>query len=245
VAALIIYHDLLAFSRSDDSHFTTLLTRANLYVDWASTEWQPRLVSFEWPEPPVATFFQYDRFKSAWGKAIVHENVRDATLPEMRVERLAFAWLSAGTSVVANEPAICLPGIGEPVPWPDLHKQLKLVIQNDGDTTPAMIDNCSEWLVRIAELLMPEFGLPENVIVPFTKLGVFGDFWQKNRLDILQRRAERLAELARVEPQLAEKLRTSELLPATGLAPEAETIDRLLEGTSWSSEPSSDMLDEV
>lgn len=229
VAALIIYHDLLAFSSQDDSNFTTLLTRANLYVDWAVTEWQPRLVRFEWPEPPVATFFQYDLFKTVWSKAVVPKNVTTTPQPEKQIERLAFAWLSAGTAVVANESAIIVPDPGKEMPWPDLHEQLKIVTQNADNTTLPGSDNCSEWLLRIAELLMPEMGLPGSIAREFSNFGKPRGFWAKNRPDIQQRRAERLAELNSVEPKLADRLLASERSMAHELAPEVDAIKRLSE----------------
>jgi hypothetical protein len=207
VSALVLYHDLLAFTRPDSPFVTPLLNPSALRIDWAITEWRlAEPVPFNWPPPPASTFFDLDCFKAAWNTAITSREVTGETIPERHVERLMFAWISVGTSVLTRTDAEKLNSPGEPVPWASLTKKL------DALATTALregSDTAREWLLAIAELLMPELAAPISVHAPFLKTRNLIRFWRRHRLGLQQRRADRLSELAAIDPVLAESLRAA------------------------------------
>lgn len=235
VAALILYHDLLTFAVSGSCFITPLLTRANLHIRWATTEWQHHQpVAFAWPAPPARTFLQLDLFGSAWNQAITANSLTEATTPEQRVERLAFAWLAAGTAICtrSREP-VRMTQLDADVPWDALAQRLKTM------ATEAAASNAidgsrgaeyREWLLRVLELLMPEMGLPLRELAKrFKPPEELSTFWRQSHVVIQQRRAERLARIAEVDRDLAEQLRTAETGMARGFVPEPERLAALLE----------------
>jgi len=226
VTALIVYHDLLALSKSDDSQFTNLLTPTNFVVDWAVTEWLPNIARFSWPKPPALTFFHIDRFKSAWRKAINHKI--PATDKDNQVEQvnwLVFAWLSLGTSVVANEPPTTMTKHSSEMPWSELISKLEEAEDKASNTQVAESADCREWLLRVAELLMPEMGLPKNIGEVIFGSAKLSEFWQNNRSVIEQWRIHQLSRIATMSPDLAEGLREPpEVSFASDFAPKAVVI---------------------
>jgi hypothetical protein len=214
VTALIMYHDLLAFPPPPARPLaTSLLTSANAELHWAMTEWRVvPSVRFAWPAPPSTTFFDYDRFRAAWNAIIHDQDIIGSTDPETVVERLAFAWLSVGTAVVEK----ALPSFPKdwdgPMPWADLTSRLDGLASSIGsESTDASRD--AEWLKRVAELLMPEMGLPDRVIRPFTvrSPGPLRKLWNDHRASIRQRRIEKLKALYDIDSDLAEYLRPAPL----------------------------------
>ena len=213
VSALIMYHDLLVLTRRDSTFVTPLLTPSNLIIDWAATEWTlARNIRFNWPGPPVTTFFDLDCLKSAWNRAIKSLDVIGETLPLVRVERLLFAWISAGTAVLTRTSAVPLSHRSEAVPWPGVIGKLQ-----DLTTTSSrqLSDAAREWLLRVAEVLMPELAAPSSVQELFSKAKPLTTFWRLHRLAVQERRRERLDDLVLAaidrracgQPQWAERPR--------------------------------------
>lgn len=225
VAALIIYHDLLTFAYRKPTFVTPLLAKSNLYADWAVTEWQQQeVVSFPWPIPPAVTFFELDRFKRAWNDAIKSKYMTSETAPERRAERLLFAWLATGTTIVMHQSSVRLPEPSLEVPWRHLVDQLD---QAADEITNRRKGPYREWLLSVLELLMPEMGLPQGVTAHFKESATLR-FWQEEcRLVIQQRRAERLAALSDVDNRLAESLRASREGFAGDFAPDEERVRSL------------------
>jgi hypothetical protein len=220
VAALIVYHDLLTFAYREPTFVTPLLTQSNLRVDWAVTQWREHEVSFPWPIPPARTFLDLDRFKNAWNYAIKSSYVTDSSL-EQHAERLLFAWLVAGTVVVMHQSPVQLPKSDAEVPWGDLVKQLD-------QAANCSTRDCREWLLRVLELLMPEMGMQQGWCAAFRKDSDTFKFWERDcRIRVQQRRAERLAELSKVDTELAERLRASSEGFACDFAPDEERVRSL------------------
>jgi hypothetical protein len=196
-SALIMYHDLLTLTRSDGSFVTPLLTPANLRIDWAATEWRvARRVRFDWPAPPVPTFFDLDCLKAAWNLAIKSPEIAEARLTE-KVERLLFAWISIGTAVLTRQPAQRLSSRSEPLAWKALTKNLEALVDSHDDAH-------REWLIRVCEILMPEVvGTLPLIAAKFGK--TLPGFWRSHRTAIIQRRVDRLVELSS-DRELIERL---------------------------------------
>jgi hypothetical protein len=212
-----MYHDLLAFAPGA-SFVTPLLTHANLDIEWAATEWKlSPSVKFVWPTPPCATFFDFDCFKSAWNDVIRDPNVVQATGQEYVIERLVFAWLTIGLAVMRKEPLLSTKSWNDPQ-WEDLIAGMEP--QHDHESTEA--GKYTEWLRRVAELLMPEMGLPGRVIDRFARAGQLKQVWVADRLTLRQRRLERLRTVFAVDPDFAEHLRTTAFL--SELAPERKDL---------------------
>jgi hypothetical protein len=239
VTSLILYHDLLAFSpRGATTFVTPLLTPANLELDWAATEWKlSPPVTFPWPEPPCATFFDYDCFRAVWNDIIRNQEVMQATAQLKTLERLAFAWISFGTAVVRRAPPLSVTSWHEPLPWAGLIVQLAELTHYVASHQEAT--RYIEWLRRVAELLMPEMGLPEQVTKPFSDNRQLKEVWIKNRLALRERRLRRLKMLHEVDPEFAEHVRTSLLVGE--LTPERSSVAGLAEsqdsGTSTHTPP--------
>jgi hypothetical protein len=222
VTALIVYHDLLAFSpRGATSFITPLLTPANLELDWASTEWKlSPPVTFPWPEPPCTTFFDYDCFRAVWNDVIRNQEIMQATAQLQTIERLAFAWISFGTAVVRRAPPLAVTSWHEPLPWVALIQQLEALTGYIASHQEG--SRYSEWLRRLAELLMPEMGLPEPVTKPFSESQQLKEVWIKNRLALRERRLRRLRMLHEVDPEFAEHVRASVVIGE--LTPERSSV---------------------
>jgi hypothetical protein len=224
-----MYHDLLAFAPPGGHPFVTpLLTSSNVTIDWASTEWKtPRPILFPWPAPPCTTFFDYDRFKGAWNEVIKDEDVVQPTGPELVVERLAFAWLSIGTAVVTRESPVVVSSWGN-LPWSELVNKLVSMAGKLQDHHFADVNRYSEWLRRVAELLMPEMGWPSRVVDHFSDVAVaLSNVWLNHRLTIRQRRAERLKQfleiLAAIPPSLLDSRLGAEYTPTADMLDVAPT----------------------
>src|SRR5262245_43007424 len=70
----------------------------------------------------------------------------------------------------------------------------------------------TEWLRRVAELLMPEMGWPARVADRFANTPpALRSIWLNHRLTIAQRRAERLKQFLDVLPSVPDTLLTSRL----------------------------------
>jgi hypothetical protein len=173
VTALIMYHDLLAFSRAKKSLFATpLLTPSNVEIDWAATEWMMlQSVRFAWPAPPSATFFDYDRFRATWNLIIRDHEIMQPTDHDLVAARLAFAWLSVGTAVVIKEPPVLPTSWDGPLPWTQLVAKLEQIAPRGHAPQFVEASRRVEWLKRVGELLMPEMGLPAEVINQFNQGG--------------------------------------------------------------------------
>lgn len=201
VSALVVFHDLLALGKRDEHFSTPLLAPPRLTIDWACTEWPlARPVRCNWPSPLLETFFDFDCLKATWNQALglVHE-----TAPSKQVEWLAFAWISAATAVLTRTPAVRLPATGAVLPWGELGKILKRLLASS-------VEAQRDWLLRLAEMSMPEMGLPA-VAERLTE--TLGEFWQARAPLIRERRRERLAEIADVSTDFA-----NDLLVGTSLA---------------------------
>jgi hypothetical protein len=208
VSALIVYHDLLAFAPGESAPFrSALLTPASLAIDWAATEWKLTTpVTFEWPVPPCTTFFDYDCFKSAWTDVIKADT---ESVAESQVERLVFAWIAIGTAVVKKEPPRKVRWWEGPVQWALVIAQLQEMAGTIGLPTFADAQRYTEWLRRVAELLMPEFGVPEKIRTAFSDATALHQTWINNRSVLLDRRLDRLRKLHEVDPEVAEDMRQS------------------------------------
>ena len=208
VSALIVYHDLLAFAPGEAARFrSALLTPASLAIDWAATEWKLTTpITFEWPAPPCTAFFDYDCFKSAWNDVIKADT---ESVAESQVERLVFAWIAIGTAVVKKEPPRKVRWWDGPVQWDSLLEQLQQMAEAIGIPTFADAQRYTEWLRRVAELLMPELGVPEKICTAFSSATPLYQVWIKNRSVVLERRLNRLRKVHEVDPELAEDMRRS------------------------------------
>jgi hypothetical protein len=207
VTALIMYHDLLAFSPDGARSFETpLLTTANLEISWAATEWKLSTpVVFRWPAPPCTTFFDFDSFKAAWNDVQGKGEVVQSTRPEDVIERLAFAWLSIGFAVVKKVPPLPVPSWAAPLPWAGLIQGMAGSVAHHEF---AERSRRTEWLRRVAELLMPEMGLPAKVTDPFKNSpDDLKQIWLEQRVALRQRRLDRLRTLHEHDPGFAERVR--------------------------------------
>jgi hypothetical protein len=213
VSALILYHDLLAFGESAGANTSPLLNRSSLWLDWAVTVWNERLINrFPWPAPVVRSFFELDRFADAWRRVIGSDEITGESEPDRKVDRLGFAWLAAGTALINHTQPLSIPTAGAELPWEGLADQLERTAQQIG--VGQHIGPYREWLLRVLELLMPEMGLPVEfgspqygAVTEFTSRESLVGFWQENHTIIQLRRAERLALLNLVASELAETLR--------------------------------------
>jgi hypothetical protein len=85
----------------------------------------------------------------------------------------------------------------------------------------------TEWLLRVAELLMPELGMPVNVRKAFASATALHAVWRKSGSILRERRRQRLQKLHEVDAAFAEQLRGAFLqeLPELGeLTPEQSDI---------------------
>jgi hypothetical protein len=228
VTALIVYHDLLKLT-SGDWFVSRLLTPSGLEIDWAATEWNlSSTVRFDWLAPPSTTFLDYDRFREGWNAVIgdfrVLENGHESV-----VERLAFAWLSLGTAVVMNAPALPL-AFEEGPPWSQL-----ITLLEGARLKGTAGDRYKEWLRRVLEMLMPEMGLPPSIGQRFDQTKLH-DRWVRDRLAVKQRRARRLKRLYEVDPKLTLRLLDRTTL-AKQYAPEPSEFSETAEQVSGSERP--------
>jgi hypothetical protein len=221
--ALIVYHDLLTFSRSGAAFATPLLTPSNVEIDWAATEWKTvPPVRFPWPVPPCVTFFDFDQFKSGWNEVIKDPDIVQPTSYDRVAERLVFAWIAIGTAVITRRSPSTVASWAGPLEsnWRKLLDQLDTMSLEM--TRHEFVDatRYHEWLKRVAELMMPEMGLPREVLQGLPDIpDNLETFWKTNHLAGRQRRAERLRGLQDVDDELAASLAEPVVMSSWRLEP--------------------------
>jgi hypothetical protein len=139
-----------------------------------------------------------DHFLDKWSAVFRDYTPRTGTEEEGWVQRLAYSWIAYGTAVLQG---------GEPLAIP----------QSRPTTTDwtTLWSNVSPgpWLIDIVTMLMPEMGLPDGILTEAAGHDALKlpDFVKRNWQAVVRQRAERLAEIAKRDPDLSNRLRAKGL----------------------------------
>lgn len=194
--AMIFFHDLLVLGPTFRSH-SFLLTPGIEHVKenaWCTTTWQDGLayqVELPWYRPRCLSFWGLDLFLFAWNHAI--DELKEDVLkePELSLDTLAFAWISAGTGVISNRTPVSNKVNKK---WEVLGKELANM--TNGYQSKPLSEQFNSWLISVALMIMPETGLTEikdiSEIYNNMKLR---DFWSTYYRTICNYRYDRLKKI--------------------------------------------------
>ena len=193
-AELTLLHDLVVLG--DSSMATALLDVATLeQAGWASTEWPAKgePLRLGWLPPPLSSFWEMDLFLDAWNAVV--RRPRTTTDDVFEAGLLLYTWVSSGTAALLRR------RLTHPLPpqrpdWSHLSGQLEELCRIGNDAHDARAGVASEWLIRIALLIMPET-VPSSISTPVQLGPKVTEFWSRETAEIVHRRAGRLAALVR------------------------------------------------
>jgi hypothetical protein len=195
VAELVVLHDLCALAPDAQRFSSPLLAEMPMVgPGWVTVEWYDEHNSalLPWLAPVFRSFWEFDHFLDAWNQIISPTSITD---PIKSLERAFFGWISAATAVVDGQDMVPLPPnyqLIDNTHWQPLTKRLETLTYKANNSELAR-----DWLVRVALMLMPETGLPNNPTTPIASSVVLRQFWRQHSQPITRSRALRLGELVR------------------------------------------------
>ena len=100
-----LFHDLVYEGLWKAGRGSLLLHNETARRRWATTVWQGKYgtASLSWPALPCATFWALDQFIYTWNDFVEKYGLRDLPTPQEQLEAAVFAWIAAGTRVLAGK----------------------------------------------------------------------------------------------------------------------------------------------
>jgi hypothetical protein len=216
-AGLILVHDLLLLSigRSVNTDVGPPLQRsvARTATQWSlSSRGRDGSGIMQWPMPKWKSFWHFQLFSQGWHVAL--EWIRAGPSGAIRRERMGYAWIALATTQLWGQagqvwfPTKTSADADFTIDWKplteavnQLSKMINIHTQTFNPISAEWRQRVRDWLLDLARLLSPEFGLPPEIAKHFLSLDSKGhDFYDVLTEDamVLRLRAARTADIARL-----------------------------------------------
>lgn len=167
-AIITLLHDLLALAPESTGETSPWLDNPQARKPLITSQWSLREKSteLEWPTPPYVSFLEHDLFTGTWFKIL--EGITSAMCNQASVvATLAHAWIHLGTCIMDGQIYSFIQNyLRGSLKWEKLAQQVEALI-NKRDVSDSEAERNRLWLINIALLMMPETGVPPQVLSEF------------------------------------------------------------------------------
>ena len=227
-SALMLHHDLMVLAAGQPEAGESELSPGyhsdedeggfERIQPWAVVEWRQgtlvRPVSVQWPLPAWRSFWEHDLFLATWNQVL--GKLPPTSMREKNPKLtgwLAFAWISAATAILSGEQPAPMREAGDRwlhlnytnAGWEELTKQLNTLASIEKTKEPLREQRIRDWVVRLAEMMLPECGMPKDVAGLLERATKVKQLWKQEQLmiqDRHDRQMTRMAKLPRVKTWL-------------------------------------------